>query len=762
MLRGRWVFLALAALSGVLFVLEFHYLSLLFSTIIFFRILLEKQSKLMIIFCFMFVSFVLSAFVSERNHHTIYDEGKVQLSITFDDVPQIDGNQLRAVVSSKQEKFLLTHKILSEAKKYQFETRIRSGTACTLSGELVQPSRSRNENAFDYAMYLNKQNIHWMLKVSEFTVEDCKQTTSFLSVLRNGRNNGIKSVEENFPSKLIPYANALIFGDRSAFSDDTFESYQRLGVVHLLAISGLHVGLISGFFYFLFIRIGFTKETVYWILVFFLPLYAVISGGNPPVIRAIIMTLLLLSSQRWRFPLTTLDTLSLSFIVFLLFDPYVVYNVGFQLSFTVTFALIITSKKTLKGSVFIKLLNVSLTSMFASLPILTYHFYEFSILSILANIIFVPFYTIIVLPAMLFLWSIQTIPYLFSLFAEPITEIIAFSEWAATFVSSWKYAVIVTGKPNMLSLFLMILGVLAYFLITEHKKKQIVAFLPLTMILVGHLLFVQYSPTGEVVFIDVGQGDSILIKLPYNRGTYLIDTGGTVNFTEEEWQRRKKPYKVGKAILLPLLKSKGIHKLDKLILTHADIDHIGAGEDLIENISIEEIYISPNSWVKPVMKDIVISARKKGIHIKEGRAGISWNNLSGDFYFIYPFDENYEGNNDSLVLLANFGGLNWLFMGDIEKEGEWELIRSYKQLKADVLKIGHHGSRTSTTEDFLKKVNPQYAIISAGENNRFGHPHEEVVELLEDYNVHIFRTDQQGAVHYVFSNRIGTFKTVLQ
>lgn len=192
------------------------------------------------------------------------------------------------------------------------------------------------------------------------------------------------------------------------------------------------------------------------------------------------------------------------------------------------------------------------------------------------------------------------------------------------------------------------------------------------------------------------------------------------------------------------------------------MDHMGAAHELLGKVMIKEIIITPRSWEKTIMADLIVQAQSLGIPVNEEKVGSGWHNKSGKFQFIYPFNDDYEGNNDSLVLFGEFGGLTWVFTGDLEKEGEEEIIKKYGNLQTDVLKIGHHGSRSSTTSAFLEKVQPKYSIISAGRNNRYGHPHPEVLAVLNEFNTAIFRTDEHGAIHYEFTKKGGTFKTQWQ
>ncbi|RWR15176.1 DNA internalization-related competence protein ComEC/Rec2 [Siminovitchia fortis] len=767
-MSGKWVYMALAAFTGVLLSFELHLIPILISSLGMIRVIHRESFKLLTLYitCMLFFYFV-SERVKTANVSQYESPAKIQaVALTFKEYPQIDGNRLKAVaITPDKEKFMLLYKIPSENQKNDLMHNLRSGLTCIMDGQLVRPEANRNEHAFNYELYLKRMDIHWIFEPDSITATDCHlNKASPAGVLQNMRASGIQTIENKFPEKLASYAAALIFGERSLISEEADRSYKQLGVVHLLAISGLHVGIIAGSAFFLCIRSGMTRESVFWTLFIFLPGYAVLSGGNPPVIRAVIMAILLLSSKKWRLPLSTLDIFSLSFILFLIFDPLLIYHIGFQLSYAVTFALTLSSGYFFRKNeqALWQMINISVVSMLSSLPVLSYHFYEFSLISIAANLLFVPFYTLILLPAVFILFAISfTGSPIFNMAAAVVDRVVQLSEKIASAAGSLPFSVILTGKPSTLGMIFIVSGILAFFVLKEKRIHPLKCALPLIFILICHSAIQKYSAYGEVVFIDVGQGDSILIKLPYNQGIYMIDTGGQLSFPVAEWQERRKPFKVGRDTLIPFLKSKGISRIDKLILTHSDADHIGAADELIGELEIGEILISPNSWIKPIMADVVNKAFKEKIAVKEVKAGYGWENKSGSFHFIYPFDDEYEGNDDSLVLYASFGRIDWLFTGDLEKGGEEEVLSRYSRLDIDVLKVGHHGSRGSSSEPFIQMIKPEYAIISAGKSNRYGHPHAEVLEILEEENIRIFRTDEHGAIHYRFTSKGGTFKTVL-
>jgi competence protein ComEC len=256
--------------------------------------------------------------------------------------------------------------------------------------------------------------------------------------------------------------------------------------------------------------------------------------------------------------------------------------------------------------------------------------------------------------------------------------------------------------------------------------------------------------------IDVGQGDSILIHYPFGKGTYLIDTGGTIQFEEEEWKKPAKPYEVGRDVVVPFLKGKGLTQIDKLILTHGDSDHIGGTLAVLKDIKVKQILMPSVAEPSKSEINLIKEANKRGIQVVTVADGSSWEIGKSIFYVLSP-EKNYQGerNSGSIAIIANIGGLNWFFGGDLDQAGEERIIKKYPNLQIDVLKAGHHGSKTSTSEIFINKIKPSIALISVGERNRYGHPHNEVLEQLS--NTTVYRTDYHGAVTYRFNQENGTF-----
>ena len=585
-------------------------------------------------------------------------------------------------------------------------------------------------------------------------------------MLKKVRVNGIHYIESNFPNETIPLATALLFGSSDLITQNTMDNYRELGIVHLLAISGLHITIIVAIVYNLLLRIGLTREKCIVILLVCLPIYGILTGASPSVNRSVFMTMLFLVGRRWvkSGQFVAIDVIAMTFLIYLFVDPYVLFNVGFQLSFLVTFTLLLSAPYILKMTQhpISLLLTTSFLSMLCSAPILLYFFFEFSIISVLVNILYIPVFNVILLPYLLFVFVLHLLlGSLIDPLLYPLNEMIIFTNNLTEKIADLPWNTIVLGRPSMLFILLYGWGLFLFFVLWEKGvkgMKKFFLFLFPFILFLGQYMLTNLSLDGEVTFLDVGQGDCIFIRLPFGKGNYLIDTGGGLTFDKQPWQERDHAFDVGEDTVVPFLKSKGVTTIDKLILTHGDTDHAGSAEAILQEMKVQELVLSDRKEKNELERKLIGMAQSEGIAIRNVHAGDSWRVGENRFYILSP-EGNSQGdsNNGSIVLYTELGGLKWLFTGDLEAEGEEKLMKKNPTLNVDVLKVGHHGSKSSTTEDFLERISPQWAIISVGENNRYQHPHQEVLDRLQKNEINIYRTDQLGAITYTFRKETGTF-----
>lgn len=774
-MNGRCVYFAVAALLAILCSVVSFPLFFLFTFI--YATLLVKYKHFSSVqtmwIMSIFLLFLISSQFAFVHNKTKIPANANQFVLEYVEDQKIDGDLLEILARDvhTREKLLLHYEISSEQEKRFLENSNFFGWQCKVGGTLTQPKTAKNENAFNYRRYLNHKRIFWILESTEMPLKGCIPEKYTLTMLiKQFRYYGIRDLFRHFPPETAALASALIYGDQSLIDVGTMNSYQKIGITHLLAISGLQVSMLIAMIFYLGIRFGATREAVTKFILFILPVYAVAAGGSPSVVRAVLMIFMVMAAIQGKtaVKLLPIDAISIAFCLYLLVDPFSIFDVGFQLSFAVSFVIIVSAPIILTRYHigFAKMLAVTIASQLASLPILLYHFNGISLISIVANLIYIPLYSFLFLPSVyiLAIWQFifGTVPVLA---VDLFTKLIIITDKFAKTLANLSFLDFVPGRPTGLELAIYIIGLVLVLVIWEKqywlRDKRFVICLCCFLIIFQTALS-KMNPVGEVSMIDVGQGDSILIHLPFGKGNYLIDTGGTLAFNEESWRKRADPFEVGKDVVVPFLKAKGIRKINKLILTHGDIDHIGGAFAVMNDIKIGQIILPAVAEPSDTEKKIMKLAVQKGIPVFLASTGDQWQVGSTHFLILSP-DKNFTGerNLGSVALIARIGGLTWFFGGDLPKEGEEKIIKNNPNLSIDILKAGHHGSNTSSSELFLKRIKPKIAIISVGEKNRYGHPHKEVINRLIKNRILIYRTDKQGEIKYRFYHGKGTFSTFL-
>ncbi|WP_042458591.1 DNA internalization-related competence protein ComEC/Rec2 [Neobacillus dielmonensis] len=769
-MKGTYFYFAAAALLAVLSIIVDFLPFLLLMGVYLFCLYKYKRWKKQQLFILVLSSLVFmgSALHIVNKNHSVIPDTTIAFVLEFTQDPLIDGDllQIQAKDLRYQEKIIARYKIKTEQEQENLQNRSFYKVNCYATGTLKKPSIAKNPNSFDYQKYLASKNIYWIIELDKNPIQNCTSVTSNpLIKLKQFRFNGIRYLDTHFPNEIAALSSALIYGDRNLFDPNIIENYQETGLVHLLAISGLHVSLLTGMVFFMGIRVGITRQFMTNFLVTVLPIYAVLTGASPSVNRSVLMISMVLLSSKGKHQLTALDAISLTFMAYLIFQPFIIIDVGFQLTFSVSFAIILSSHQILKennGHV-PQMIKVSVVSQLAAMPCLLYHFFELSLIGIITNMIYIPLFSFIYLPLSYLLLIIEIIfgknP---ELFIQLYRQLIHAADNLLQYLGNGSLTVFTPGRPPLVVLIAYIFLIMLIFFHWEKKRntqRLIGMFCILFTFQFGYNWLNVY---GEVTMIDVGQGDSLLIHMPHGKGNYLIDTGGTVMYEGESWKQKRKPFEVGRDVVVPLLKSKGITTINKLILTHGDMDHIGGALSVIKELHVKEILLPDVAQSSETELDIIKEAEKRKIPVIRVSEGFQWSGGSATFTILGP-KENFNGerNSGSIATFAQVGGLNWFFGGDLDQEGEQRIIQKYPNLKVDVLKAGHHGSKTSSSNEFIKRISPAIALISVGEHNHFGHPHQEVLNKLNEAGATIYRTDQQGAVTYQFYRQSGTFSLYL-
>ncbi len=692
----------------------------------------------------------------------LYEPITMPIELNWTSEYKIDGASLRGFMrDEKGRKIYVQYTFISEQEKRDYSEQSLTGQRFLVEGVLVTPSMPAHAYSFAMADYLRSKHARGVLEIS--SLHFIEKQYSLTSLLAQQRFQMLRHIEKSFPPSLIAETQALLIGSQEQVEVDLNRAYQKLGITHLFAISGLHVALISMLFFEALLRLRIRKELATLLLIIILPAYALIAGGAPSVWRAVLVVEVVMLARYLKWRLGALDALSICFIVFVLWEPGAFYQIGFQLSYLATLSLILSSRllASMQG-LLMQTFMMTCACQVLVYPLLLLHFYEISLSSFVANILFVPLFSFIILPINILLLMMTYIckPLATLLFwmYEPcrmfLTEFILF-------LQNMPYQMWVAGKPSIiifLMLFCSTCATLYYFQLQKWRFALLLLIVP--------ALFTQMLPYTNkqllVSFVNVGQGDCVVIELPYRRAVYVIDTGGLLRFEQEAWKRRSNEYEVGRQVVVPFLKGKGIGKVDKLILTHADADHVEGAEEILREIAIQEVHVSPSSLEKVVMTDFLQEAGKQKLLIREQIAGDAWQVGKASFRYLWPNDVDYEGNNDSLVLLMEFDALKILLTGDLEHEGEMALVKiaGDKIRDVSILKLGHHGSKTSSIEEFIEVTNPQLAIIMAGKNNRYNHPHPEVVARLQSNDIAYLITGEVGTVTVQWDGNQLTYDTM--
>jgi len=631
------------------------------------------------------------------------------------------------------------------------------GAACILRGEWSQPEPATNPGQFDFASYARKQGFSSQIRLTSPSEITCSGR-SLLSRLHEIRSVLSSSADRKLNPDTAAWLNALVLGDASALDDETTALFQRWGLSHLLAISGLHVGIILAFLYMLLVKTGMvTRERAEWALAVFLPIYAVVAGGAPSVWRAGLMAAAAILLKKQGYRLASADIISLVFLCLAAVNPNIVYHIGFQLSFFVAFGIMLSQQWIAAAeSALIRLFRISFAAQMMIIPLQISYFYELQPLSIAVNTLIVPYFSLFVIPLMFVLLLFMLLPIPQFLFAF-IEKTFSFCQHAV--LSGLKTAdhyldsPLIPGELALGSaICYMILFVL--FMHLAEKESRTNAFfmgLAMTALLLLNGLQPYLSSQGRVTMLDIGQGDAFVIELPYRSGVIMIDAGARFSFPDMEATD-----KVHREVLGPYLKSRGIRQIDALFLSHEDLDHDGSVPFLMNDIKVKEMVTGP--YYKP-SEDIAVAVKKHGVRTTVLGSGEKIFVGSQAFYALGPIKQTDSANENSLILYGEIGGKRWLFTGDSGKETEDLLLRAYPGLQVDILKVGHHGSRHSTSEHFVAGLQPQTALISAGRRNRYGHPSGEVLDILGKHETQIYRTDRSGAVQYIFrAGEKGTFR----
>ena len=616
---------------------------------------------------------------------------------------KIKDNKVIILVKGK-DKIQGTYYFKTKQEKKNYQKRVEVGTKITIIGKMTLPKKPTTKNVFDYKEYLKTEQIYYVMQINKIKKE--KGKISIYNKIKNKIHQRAKN----------PYIKSFLLGDQTEIKEEVKESFQRNGISHLFAISGMQFIMIEQFLLKILKKLNLKTKTNNKIVTSCLLLYLSIINMTVSIVRAILFYLLFLKNKNWNLKLKKKTLITMAITITLLINPYYIKEVGFWYSYIISIGLIYFMKE--EPSHLKTLIKSSCLAFLLSIPISIYYFHEINIVSILYNLFYIPFINCIIFPVSIITFLCPII--------EPLYEVlISFLENSSLYLNNITFGKFIFMKiPTIF--YIMELGLIILFLKTKNKKLGLLVVISLGI----HYLAPYICQKDFIKMIDVGQGDSILI---YSKGkSALIDTGGKVDYES------KGSSSITKYITIPLLKSLGIKKLDYVFLTHGDQDHMGEIIYLEKNYKIKNIYLNlgdEKELEQKVTTEIPNTKKTKQNQIFK----------IGEFT-LYQINKKWkEENTGSSVFYVEHPNLTLLLMADATTQTETYLLKNYN-LKVDVLKIGHHGSNTSTSLSFLKATNPRLALISVGENNRYNHPSVEIIKRLDEENIPHLQTKMSGTI----------------
>ena len=626
-------------------------------------------------------------------------------SIYQDKVYTLTGKVSKVILSEKKVSFVLKDKENIQMFYYD-DFDLNEGDKVTVNVLLSTPKKNTIPNTFNYQKYLYNNGIYKVGTVNK--IEVIKKNNNILNNLKSSLS---KKVSFN------PYLKLFIVGDKKGI-DESYNYYKDIGVAHLLAISGMHVGVFVSIMRKILFFLSKKSQNKFISIV--LLFYAFITGFTASILRVVVFFIINSINKDYDFKLSRMKVFLLSLYLLILINPFFITNVGFLYSFSCFFTMIIINKY-LHKNYFKNLVIITFYMTLFTLPITVSLNYEINLMVFVSNFLLIPFVSYILFP-----FALVTV--LFKFLNPIFTFLTLIMEKVAYYLSIVNFTKIIIPKTSIV--FIIIYYILLISFIYFNKKRYLF-FLINLIIIIKVIPF--FNTFANIIFLDVSQGDSMLYITKNQSKVYMFDTGGIRNRSVSDNS-------------LMYLKSLGISKIGYLILTHGNYDHMGEAINLVENFKVEKVIFNCGVF-NDLEQELIKELDKKKIKYYSCIKKLNIDN--NKLYFLQT--KEYDNENDnSNVIYFKYGTFKFLFMGDAGIEKEKDILEKYNISDVYVLKVGHHGSKTSSDKKFIDEIKPKYSIISVGKNNRYGHPNKEVLNNLKQSKV--YRTDQDGSIMFKIKN----------
>lgn len=627
------------------------------------------------------------------------------------------------------------------------------GDKVTITGKIVELHGYNNPGQIDLPAALKRQGITARMIGQEQTLQvlAAYKGDSWRVALANWRDQMITGLQQVMPMNDAAILTAVLFGGYQGINKDVIRDFAATGLIHILSVSGAHMALVAGLITWLGRRLCLNSLITMTLAAVVVILYACMSGLTPPVIRSAVMGLIsLLAVVLGREPYAP-AALSVTALAMLICQPLLLFDISFQLSFGATAGLVFLYQHTANylsryASWLAGPLAVTLTAQLGVLPIIAWYFNNISFIAFVANIIVLPVIELVIILGLAGIIIYTMVPFVGKMIFVFSSLLIGLVMMLTELLAAVPYSSVhlpAIGIPGSVGYYLVLAWVYGWRPFKLPGPKQLITERPrfcvfsAVVLIIAVTAYAWYPKPLTVHFIDVGQGDAILIITPHGQSV-LVDTGGTVGESD---------FDIGERVVAPYLKHYNVKTIDYLILTHGHQDHAGGAAGVASRIRIANVLL-PQEKHSPAVQALLHSRPGAVIPAYTGqRFQIDKVIVEIEQAVVEMEGSSHAaGSNEvSNVVRVSYGQHSFLLTGDLEARGEAALLTK-SLAPCTVLKVGHHGSRTSTTEPFLQAAAPRFAVITAGYGNHFGHPHPETLKRLADKEITVYRTDKQGAI----------------
>ncbi|MFC6180713.1 DNA internalization-related competence protein ComEC/Rec2 [Lactiplantibacillus daowaiensis] len=661
------------------------------------------------------------------------------------DQVSVKGSQYQLIGTSSVGRVIGYGRLKSAAEKQRLLA-FAKRTSWQVQGELSPIPPPTNPGQFDAPAYYRGRRIYHQVTIQAVSAVSLAPRTGFFGLLDwlHQLRQAFVRAAGKLPATLQLYATSLLVGMRPSEFQTQMTAVQQLGLLHLFSLSGMHVILFMGMLRWGLVRLHCSQTAINYWLLGLLPLYLVLGGGADSLQRAVLTAWLPLMWQ-W---LTghrghALAGWSVALIIGIWLNPLVLLQLGGQLSYGLALLLLLVpTMPAWRLSIWVQLIG---------LPVILMATAQWHLLTILVNLVVAPIFSWCLLPLTIIGASI-------GLWQPVVAQWCDW--WLALFQTSLNWigqlpGLLTVGQPPT-----WLAWGLALVTLWVLRRPSRWLWRTLLCGYLGLILGRRWPLQGAVQFIDIGQGDAILIREPFNRQVSLIDTGGRLQFPTPAWAADSQPRPRVATITVNYLHRLGISRLDTVYLSHKDVDHIGDLGALLQLMPVKQIVVPAGMANIPKFQKLIQQAMQP-VKIVEALAGQQF--AGGRLTAVHPFEPGPAENEDSLVLTGKFGQHQFMFTGDLDRAGERAIVQRYPQLKVDVLKLGHHGSKTSSDPQALQQLGVRRGIISAGRHNRYGHPNLETLQTLQQQGILTYSTALQGMISYHYGwGTAGYWETFLK